>query len=124
MYTYNDKDVEIFTVPLGECQGSEGEDREQELALVKKGTRESTFVDPDNLERGEFTCAVSWRALERPWQFSPTWQNYIEVWETIEFPRLMGNTTNIKSRPGKRNRANPYATKVQEITVPIIVEMA
>ena len=93
MYTYNEKEVEIFTVPLGECQGSEGEDREHELALVKKGTRESTFVDPDNLERGEFTCAVSWRALERPWQFSPTWQNYIEVWETIEFPRLMGNTT-------------------------------
>ncbi len=92
-YEYNGKEIEIFTVPLSSCVGSEGEDREQDLAIVKKGTRVSTFVDPDNLERGEFECAVSWRALERPWRFAPTWSNYSEVWNTINFPRLMANTT-------------------------------
>ena len=67
--------------------------REKNLALVQKGPRASTFVDPDNLDRGEFVCNVSWRALDRPWQFAPTWSNYTEVWENIEFLRLVENTT-------------------------------
>ena len=63
------------------------------LAIVKKGRQESTFVDPGNLDMGEFTCQVSWRALDRPWQLAPTWKNYIEVWESINYPRLLWNTT-------------------------------
>jgi multiple sugar transport system permease protein len=63
------------------------------LALVKKGQKESVFVNPDDLGRGEFSCAVSWRALDRAWEFAPTWSNYQEVWETINYPRLMWNTT-------------------------------
>jgi multiple sugar transport system permease protein len=59
---------------------------------VQKGLRESTFVDPSNLDRGEFVCAVSWRALKRPWQFAPEWENYVEVWNTINIPRVIGNT--------------------------------
>lgn len=93
VYEYDGRQVEIFTVPLNACQGSENESGTANLAIAKKGTRESTFVDPDNLERGEFTCAVSWRALSRPWQFSPTWANYLEVWNNINFPRVMWNTT-------------------------------
>ena len=92
-YDYNGKKVEIFTVPLGQCAGFEGNGSTRDLAIVKKGRQESTFVDPGNLAAGEFTCAVSWRALDRPWQFSPTWANYTEVWETIEYPRLLWNTT-------------------------------
>jgi multiple sugar transport system permease protein len=92
-YEYNGKAVEVFTVPLNTCQGSESDNSRSNLAIVQKGPRESVFVDPDNLDRGEFTCAVSWRALSRPWQFSPTWQNYTEVWSTIDYPRLMWNTT-------------------------------
>lgn len=93
LYEYNGKAVEIFDVPLNTCAGSESDPAEAGLAIVKKGLRESTFVDPNNLARGEFVCAVSWRALDRPWQFAPTWENYSEVWNTINFPRLMGNTT-------------------------------
>ena len=95
VYDYNGQQVEIFKVPMNTCQGSEGDGSTQELAIVQKGPRESVFVDPGNLERGEFSCVVSWRALERPWQFAPTWQNYREVWNTIPgtFPRLLWNTT-------------------------------
>jgi multiple sugar transport system permease protein len=79
---------------VGKCQGFDPEDKsEGNFGLVKKGAKESTFVDPNDLERGEFTCAVSWRALDRSWKFSPTWQNYIEVWDSINYPRLMWNTT-------------------------------
>lgn len=93
LYEYEGKQVEIFNVPLNACQGSEAAAGSAGLAIVRKGLRESTFVDPDNLGRGEFACAVSWRSLSRPWQFAPTWNNYVEVWNTINYPRLMWNTT-------------------------------
>jgi multiple sugar transport system permease protein len=94
VYEYNGKQVEMFQVPLGKCDGfdpSTGATRD--LAIVKKGQKQSLFVDPNDLGRGEFNCVVSWRALDRAWQFSPTWSNYQEVWNSIEYPRLMWNTT-------------------------------
>ncbi len=92
-FDYNGKAVEMFTVPANTCDGGDANDTSNlELALVKKGRQESTFVDPSNLGRGEFICKVSWRALERPWQFAPTWSNYTEVWNTIDYPRLLWNT--------------------------------
>jgi multiple sugar transport system permease protein len=63
------------------------------LAIVKKGRQQSTFINPNDLAAGEFVCNVSWRALDRPWIFSPTWDNYKRVWDTIDYPRLMWNTT-------------------------------
>jgi multiple sugar transport system permease protein len=92
-YEYNDKEIEIFTVEMATCQGFESSTETRNLAIIKKGTRESTYIDPENLDAGEFVCAGAWRSLERPWAFSPTWENYTEVWETIDFPRLLWNTT-------------------------------
>jgi multiple sugar transport system permease protein len=91
-FEYNGKELDMYTVPMNKCEGSEDSNDESGLALVKKGTRASTFVDPDDLERGEFVCQVSWRALDRPWEFSPTFSNYTEVWKSINFPRLLWNT--------------------------------
>lgn len=94
VFEYNDKQIETFTVPVGTCEGFDASDEStKELALVKKGQKSSTFMDPSDLDRGEFICNVAWRSLDRPWQFAPTWSNYVEVWETIEYPRLMWNTT-------------------------------
>jgi multiple sugar transport system permease protein len=93
LYEYNGQGLEVFTVPMNTCQGSESDTSERDLAMVKKGLKESTFVDPGDLERGEFVCAVSWRALDRPWMLSPTWDNYAQVWDLIDYPRLMWNTT-------------------------------
>jgi multiple sugar transport system permease protein len=91
---YNGKKAEVFIVPLAKCQGFDPNDTGTgDFALVKKGQKESVFVNPDDLGRGEFTCAVSWRSLDRAWEFAPTWSNYQEVWDTIDYPRLMWNTT-------------------------------
>jgi multiple sugar transport system permease protein len=93
-YEYNGKAVEMFKVPMAKCAGQDPNSTAfRDLAAVKKGRQASTFVDPSNLAAGEFTCQVSWRALGRPWLFSPTWENYLEVWDTIDYPRLMWNTT-------------------------------
>jgi multiple sugar transport system permease protein len=94
VYEYNGKQVEMFQVPLGKCDGFDpNSGATRDLAIVKKGQKQSLFVDPNDLGRGEFNCVVSWRALDRAWQFSPTWSNYQEVWDSIEYPRLMWNTT-------------------------------
>jgi multiple sugar transport system permease protein len=95
-YTYQGKEVDVYTVPLKQCAGFDTNgNATKNLAITKKGRQESTFVDPNDLGRGEFVCQVSWRALDRPWIFSPTWQNYVEVWNTIPngYWRILGNTT-------------------------------
>jgi len=95
-YTYQGKEVDVYTVPLKQCAGFDtSSNATKNFAITKKGRQESTFIDPNDLGRGEFVCQVSWRALDRPWIFSPTWQNYVEVWNTIPngYWRLLGNTT-------------------------------
>jgi multiple sugar transport system permease protein len=93
-YEYKGKAVEMLSVPMAKCAGADPNDTAvKDLAVVKKGRQASTFVDPNNLAAGEFSCQVSWRALKRPWIFSPTWDNYLQVWDTIDYPRLMWNTT-------------------------------
>jgi multiple sugar transport system permease protein len=92
-YERDGQELEIFTVPMNSCVGSENDGSDKGLAIVKKGLRESTFIDPGDLDRGEFACAVSWRALDRPWQLSLYWENYREVWDLIDFPQKIWNTT-------------------------------
>jgi multiple sugar transport system permease protein len=90
---YNDKSIEMYTVPVNTCEGFDPESTaKQDFGITRKGRQESSFVDPDNPERGEFVCNVAWRSLERPWEFTPTWENFTTVWSTINFPRLMWNT--------------------------------
>ena len=91
-YEYNGQELEGFTVPMNACAGSEDDPSEQNLGIVQRGLRESVFIDPNDPDRGEFTCAVSWRNLSRPWELSPAWSNYSEVWEVINIPRVMFNT--------------------------------
>lgn len=87
-FDYNGKSLEIFKVPLPDGTT-------KELALLKKGQKESVFVDPENLEAGEITWQGSWRSLDRPWKFTfkSAISNYKEVIDTINFPRLLWNTT-------------------------------
>ena len=93
-YEYNGEAIEVFKVPMGQCAGHDPNDPAvKNLAIVKKGRQESLFMDPSNLAAGEFACKVSWRALDRPWKLSLQWQNYTEVIDTIDYPRLMWNTT-------------------------------
>jgi multiple sugar transport system permease protein len=64
----------------------------QDLALVHKGRQESEFIDPNNVAAGPITWQGSWRALEQSWQIAPKWSNFQDVWEIIDFPRLLFNT--------------------------------
>jgi multiple sugar transport system permease protein len=95
-FDYNGQKLDVFKVPVNQCDTFDSASKgTKNLAITKKGRQESTFIDPSDPERGEFVCRVSWRALDRPWIFSPTWQNYKEVWQVIPngYWRLLGNTT-------------------------------
>ena len=85
-YEYNGELLDIYIVPM-----PDGSTRE--LAALKKLRQETTFIDPQNPEGGEIVWQGSWRTLKRPWKLSPTWENYVEVWNTINYPRLVWNTT-------------------------------
>jgi len=91
---YNGKAADVYKISVKTCQGFNPNDRSVgAFALVKKGLKQSTFVDTKNLSKGEFICVLSWRAQQRYFSFSPAWANYLEVWKGINFPRIIGNTT-------------------------------
>jgi multiple sugar transport system permease protein len=82
---YEGEELDVFVVPLPDGTT-------KDLALLQPGRQESIFVDPANLDAEPITWQGSWRALERTWEFAPKWENFGEVWEVIDFPRLMFNT--------------------------------
>ena len=84
-FDYQGETYSVYYVPL-----PDGSTRE--LALVTKGRTQSDFVDPANPAAGTITWEGSWRTLSQPWQVAPQWGNYAEVWNDIEFPRLLFNT--------------------------------
>ena len=84
-FDYQGETYDVYYVPM-----PDGSTRE--LALVKKGRTQSDFVDPANPAAGTITWQGSWRGLSQPWQVAPQWVNYGEVWNDIDFPRLLFNT--------------------------------
>jgi multiple sugar transport system permease protein len=84
-YTYEGEELEIFNVPMED--GST-----QELAMLKPGRRQSEFINPQNPEAEPIVWQGAWRTLEKSWEWSPSWQNFSEAWNAINFPRLFRNT--------------------------------
>lgn len=84
-FEYKGQTLEVFTVPMPDGTT-------KELGMLKKGQKESIFIDPLNPDAGEIVWTGSYRTLDRPWQFSPTASNYTEAWNSINFPNLLWNT--------------------------------
>jgi multiple sugar transport system permease protein len=64
----------------------------KEMALIVKGREQSQLIDPDHPEAGLIVWEGQWRQLDRAWEFDPQWGNFVKAWNTINFPRLLGNT--------------------------------
>jgi len=84
---YQGESLDVFNVPI------DGATRQ--LALLQRGRTESQFVDPANPEAPPITWQGSWRTLEPAWMFAPHWENFAEVWDLIDYPRLLFNTVAI-----------------------------
>lgn len=84
VFSHNGVDYELFEVPI------DGSTRE--LALVTKGRTESQFIDPANSDAAPIAWQGSWRTLEHVWVLAPHFDNYVQVWDLINYPRLLFNT--------------------------------
>lgn len=83
-FAYQGREYDVYTVPLPSGP--------KDLALVKKGRTSSQFVDPASPAAAPITWEGNWRALQPAWQLDPQWQNYLNVWNEINYPRLLFNT--------------------------------
>ncbi|HSL45354.1 MAG TPA: carbohydrate ABC transporter permease [Anaerolineales bacterium] len=81
---YQGKDLEIFNVPLQEGT--------RELAIFKKTTNESIFVDPENLDAEPIVWQGNWRKLDPVYVSDPQWANFKKAWDDLNFPLLFKNS--------------------------------
>ncbi len=86
-FAYEGREYDVYHVPLP--SGT------KDLALVKKGRESSQFVDPTNPAAGLITWQGTWRSLEPAWRLDPKWENYANVWNELDYPRLLFNTVAI-----------------------------
>lgn len=84
-FDWEEESYDVFLVPV------DGAIRE--LALVNPGRTRSEFLDPAAPDAGLIAWDGSWRTLDRAWELDPTWSNYADVWDLIDYPRLLLNTT-------------------------------
>jgi multiple sugar transport system permease protein len=83
---YAGQDLPQYYVPM-----EDGSTRE--FALLKGFAKGSIFIDPQNPEAGPIVWnGGSYRGLTRPWVLSPTWSNYADMWDLIDFPLMLWNT--------------------------------
>jgi multiple sugar transport system permease protein len=85
VFEYDGEEYDVYSVPM-----PGGETRE--LALVEKGRESSVFIDPADPDDGPIEWEGRWRTLEPVTSFAPQWGNFVEAWNTIDFPRMFGWT--------------------------------
>jgi multiple sugar transport system permease protein len=84
-FEWEGREYDVYQVPM-----PDGTTRD--LALVTKGRQVSEFLDPADTGAGLISWEGSWRALTQSWEFAPKLSNFGDVWEIIDYPRLMLNT--------------------------------
>jgi multiple sugar transport system permease protein len=86
MSEYAGQELEIYTVPL-----EDGTTRD--LALIRGFQKGSIFIDPADPAADPIVWNAGYfKALPRPWILWPTWGNYAEMWDGIDYPRVLWNT--------------------------------
>ena len=62
-------------------------------ALVKPTRLVSQFIDPAHPEQGLITWKGSWRSLDGVYRFRIYWDNYVNLWKTVNYLHLLKNTS-------------------------------
>jgi multiple sugar transport system permease protein len=82
-FSYHGETYDIYNVPIDGAT--------HQLAIVRKGREQSTFVDPDHPDQ-PIEWQGRWRTLDRVWLFTPHWSNFADAWRIANFGRLLFNT--------------------------------
>ena len=87
MTDYVGQQMEVYAVPL-----SKGNTRN--MALVEGFQQDAIFIDPSHPSAAPVLWSGGYyKTLNRPWIFSPTWTNFTDVWNQLNFPRMIFNTS-------------------------------
>jgi len=83
-FSWQGQDYPVYDVPTAEGI--------RRWALVDPRREDATFIDPAHPESGPIEWQGRWRTLEQAWQFSLALENFVTVWNQINFGRLLFNT--------------------------------
>jgi len=83
-FNYEGEDYPLYQVPT--------EEGVRELALFNPRREDSDFIDPANSGAGLITWEGRWRQLDPLYEPYLAFENYAALWESVDFPRYMGNT--------------------------------
>jgi multiple sugar transport system permease protein len=83
-FTWEGQEYPVYEVPTA--------DGMRQWALVDPRREDATFVDPQHPESGLIEWQGRWRGLGQAWQFSLEPENFVTVWNQINFGRLLLNT--------------------------------
>ena len=86
-FTWQAHEYPIYNVPTA--------DGVHQWALVDPRREDATFVDPAHPENGTIEWQGRWRTLEQAWRFGLELENFVTVWNQINFGRLLFNTFSI-----------------------------
>ena len=84
-FLYEEEELDVLEVPLPDGTV-------KQLAILRKGRSDSTFIDPNDPNAEPIEWEGRWRTLAPVTELVPHPENYQEAWEGINFPRLLGNT--------------------------------
>ena len=86
-FSWQGQDYPVYNVPTAEGM--------RRWALVDPRREDATFIDPAHPETGPIEWQGRWRTLDQAWQFSLALENFVTVWNQINFGRLLFNTFTI-----------------------------
>jgi multiple sugar transport system permease protein len=83
-FTWQGQPYPVYVVPTA--------DGERRWALVDPRREDATFIDPAHPEAGTIEWQGRWRTLAQAWQFDLNLDNFVTVWNQLNFGRLLFNT--------------------------------
>ncbi len=85
MADFAGKTLEVYKVPL-----PDGTTRE--MALLKGFQKSSILMDPARPAADPIVWTGYYMSLPRTWVLAPQWNNYVEMWDDVDYPRVLWNT--------------------------------
>ena len=83
-FTYQGTEYPVYEVPTA--------DGVKEWALVNPFRKYSEFVDPANPDAGLIHWDGSWRSLSKAYTPSVTFNNFVTLWNSIDYPLRLRNS--------------------------------
>ncbi len=84
-YTYKDVEYDVYNVPM-----PDGAVRQ--LALIRPLPTYAYFIDPQDPQATMIYWKGSWRVLRQVYVPSVTFDNYVQVWNSVDYGRFLRNT--------------------------------